>query len=92
MGTFGICGADQRDWYLLQMEISRQLGDGTSYMDGTQYVFFVMTGIVLMSIVQYVDYTRIAAYAKWIGAAILLVGDMLSYLAAWPMEVFTILQ
>lgn len=58
----------------LQMEISRQLGDGTSYMDGTQYVFFVMTGIVLMSIVQYVDYTRIAAYAKWIGAAILLVG------------------
>ena len=58
----------------LQMEISRQLGDGTSYMDGTQYVFFVMTGIVLMSIVQYVDYTRIAAYAKWIGAALLLVG------------------
>ena len=58
----------------LQMEISRQLGDNTSYMDGTQYVFFVMTGIVLMSIVQYVDYTRIAAYAKWIGAAILLVG------------------
>ena len=58
----------------LQMEISRQLGDNTSYMDGTQYVFFVMTGIVLMSIVQYVDYTRIAAYAKWIGAALLLVG------------------
>ena len=74
LGDFGICGADQRDWYLLQMEISRQLGDGTSYMDGTQHVFFVMTGIVLMSIVQYVDYTRIAAYAKWIGAGILLVG------------------